>query len=154
MIPVQEMKMAILTPPQLKDDGDFAGNTYIDTQNWGHLRILFITGTTDVAAGDAIGSTAEGTAPFVEECDTVGGAYTAVTDAALADSIQHDEDDSLFAIDIDLTKTHKRYMRVNAPHSAAGAVNGSNLTILGILSRPSIGPSNAEEAGLTELITA
>ena len=154
MIPVQEMKFAIMTAPQLKDDGDFAGNTYIDTQGWGHLRVLFITGTTDVAAGDAIGSTAEGTAPFVEECDTTGGSYTAVTSAALADSIQYNEDDKLFAIDIDLTKTHKRYMRANAPHSAAGAANGSNLAILGILSRPSIGPKNAAGQGLTEHITA
>ncbi len=154
MIEIQNMKVVILTPPQLKDDGDFAGNTYADTINWAHLRALFIVGTTDVAAGDAIGSTAEGTAPFIEECDTVGGAYTAVPDAALADSIQFNEDNKLFAIDIDLTKKHKRYMRVNAPHSAAGAVNGSNLAVLGILSRPSIGPKDAAGQGLTEHIAA
>jgi len=154
MIEVQNMKMAILAPPQLKDDGDFAGNTYVDTAGWAHLRVLFIVGTTDVAAGDAIGSTAEGTAPFVEECDEAGGSYTAVTDAALADPIQYNEDDKLFAIDIDLTKSHKRYMRVNAPHSAAGAVNGSNLAILATLSRPSIGPKDAAGQGLTEWITA
>jgi len=154
MIEVQNMKIAILTPPQLKDDGDFTGNTYVDTAGWAHLRVLFIVGTTDVAAGDAIGSTAEGTAPFVEECDTAGGAYTAVTDAALADAIQYNEDDKLFAIDIDLAKTHKRYMRVNAPHSAAGAVNGSNLAIVGMLSRPSIGPKDAEGQGLTEWIVS
>jgi len=154
MIDVQNMKMAILTPPQLKDDGDFAGNTYVDTQGWNHLRVLFIVGTTDVAAGDAIGSTAEGTAPLVEECDTTGGAYTAVASAALADSIQHDEDDKLFAIDVDLTKSHKRYMQVQAPHSAAGAVNGSNLAILAMLSRPERGPGNAAEQGLTEHIKA
>ncbi len=154
MIEVQNMKMAILTPPQLKDDGDFAGNTYVDTKGFAHLRVLFIVGTTDVAAGDAIGSTAEGTAPFVEECDETAGSYTAVTSAALADSIQYNEDDKLFAIDIDLTKSHKRYMRVNAPHSAAGAVNGSNLAILAILSRPSIGPKDAAGQGLTEWIKA
>jgi len=154
MIEIQNMKVGILTPPQLADDGDFAGNAYIDTRGWGHLRVLLITGTTDVATGNAIGSTAEGTAPFVEECDTVGGAYTAVTDAALADAIQYNEDDKLFAIDIDLTKTHKRYMQVNAPHSAAGAVNGSNLAIIGILSRPEIGPKDAAGQGLTEHITA
>ena len=146
--------MAILTPPQLKDNGDFAGNIYVDTLNWNHLRVLFIVGTTDVAAGDAIGSTAEGTAPFVEECDEVAGSYTAVTGAALVDAIQFNEDDKLFAIDISLTKTHKRYMRVNAPHSAAGAVNGSNLAILGMLSRPAIGPKDAAGQGLTEHIKA
>lgn len=154
MIPIQDMKIAILTPPQIKDDGDFAGNVYVDTQGWNHLRVLLQVGTTDVAAGDAIGSTAEGTAPFVEECDEVAGSYTAVTGAALADSIQFNEDDKLFAIDINLVKSHKRYMRVNAPHSAAGAVNGSNLAILAILSRGSRSPMNAAGMGLAELITA
>lgn len=152
MIEVQNMKMAILTPPQLRNNGDFAGNTYIDTAGWTHLRVLFIVGTTDVAAGNAIGSTAEGTAPFVEECDTTDGEYTAVTDAALANAIQHNEDDKLFAIDINLAKSHKRYMQVNAPHSAAGAVNGSNLAILAILSKPNIGPKDAEGQGLAELV--
>jgi len=154
MIPVQETKTVILTPPQLKDDGDFAGNTYVDTAGWGHLRVLFITGTTDVAAGDAIGSTAEGTAPLVEECDDSGGSYSAVSGAALADSIQYNEDDKLFAIDIDLKKSHKQYMRVQAPHSAAGAANGSNLAIIGILSRPDRGPKDAAGQGLTEHIKA
>lgn len=153
MIAIQNMKTVTLTPPQIKDDGNFAGNAYVDTSGWNHLRVLFVVGTTDVAAGAAIGSTAEGTAPFVEECDTVGGSYTAITDAALADSIQHDEDGERFAIDISLTKTHKRYMRVNAPHSAAGAANGSNLAILGILSRPGIGPKDAAGMGLAELVT-
>jgi len=154
MLAIQNMKTVTLTPPQIKNDGDFAGNIYVDTSGWNHLRVLFVVGTTDVAAGAAIGSTAEGTAPFVEECDTVGGSYTAVTDAALADSIQYNEDDKRFAIDISLTKTHKRYMRVNAPHSAAGAANGSNLAILGILSRPAIGPKDAAGQGLEELVTA
>jgi len=154
MIEVQNMKMVILLPPQLKDDGDFAGNTYADTLGYNHLRVLFQVGTTDVAAGDAIGSTAEGTAPFIEECDTTGGAYTKVTGAELADPIQYNEDNKLFAIDIDLAKSHKRYMQVNAPHSAAGAVNGSNLGILGALSRPDKGPVTAAEMGLTEHIKA
>lgn len=154
MIEVQNMKMVIMLPPQLKDDGDFAGNTYVDTQGWNHLRVLFQVGTTDVVAGDAIGSTAEGTAPFVEECDTTGGTYTVVPGAALDNSIQHNEDDKLFAIDIDLAKSHKRYMQANAPHSAAGAVNGSNLCILGALSRPERGPGTAAEQGLTEHIKA
>jgi len=155
MIPVDEQKFVILLRPQLKDDGDFDNNTYVDTAGWGHLRVLFIVGDTDVASGDAIGSTAEGTAPKIEECDTSGGAYSDVTDAALSDAIQHDDDNKLFGIDVDLAKSHKRYMRVNAPHSAAGAAAGSNLGILGILSRPiGNGPSGATGQGLEELVKA
>lgn len=149
MIEVQNQKVAILTPPQIKDDGDLTGNTYVDTAGWNHLRVLFIIGTLDIG----LGSTAEGTAPFIEECDTTGGSYTAVSGAALADAIGAGEDDKLFAIDVDLTKSHKRYMQVNAPHAGDGT-NGVNAAIIAILSRPEIGPRNAAEQGLTEHITA
>lgn len=149
----QNTKKVLLLPPQLKDDGDFAGNTYVDTKGWGYAEFILAVGTTDVAAGAAIGSTAEGTAPLIEECDESGGSYTALTGAALADSIAYDEDDSLFQIDVDLVNvSHKRFMRVQAPHSAAGAVNGSNLCIICILSKPEIGPVDATGRGLAEHI--
>jgi len=152
MIEVQNMKIGILTPPQIHNNGDFTTNTYIDTAGWGHLRVLFATGV--ITAGAAIGSTAEGTAPLIEECDTTGGSYTAVTGAALADAIADTEDGLLFAIDIDLAKSHKRYMRVQAPHSGDGTP-GAALAIIGILSRPDgNGPANAAGMGLTELVTA
>jgi hypothetical protein len=147
----QNTKKVLLLRPQLKDNGDFASNTYVDTSGWGYLEILFLVGNTDVAAGDAIGSTAEGTAPLVEECDTAGGTYAAITGAALADSIQYDDDAELKQIDVNLQDgTYKRYMRVQAPHSAAGAAVGSNLAILAILSNPLSGPVDATGRGLTE----
>lgn len=149
MIPIQETKVGILTPPQLKNNGDFDGNTYIDTQGFNHLRVLFIVGTVD----EAIGSTAEGTAPKVEECDTTDGSYTDVSSATLADAISASEDDSLFAIDVDLVRSHKRYMQVNAPHAGSGTT-GCNAAIIGILSRPEIGPSSPASQGLAEHIKA
>lgn len=149
MIPVQEMKFVNMCYPQLADDGDLADNNYVDTAGWNHLRVLFIAGNLDAA----LGSTAEGTAPKIEECDAPDGEYSDVTNAALADAIADDEDGSLFAIDIDLRKTHKRYMRVNAPHAGDGAT-GVNAAILGILSLGEVGPKNAADAGLTEHITA
>lgn len=151
MIEVQNMKIGILTPPQIKNNGDFDTNTYIDTQGWNHLRILFILGV--ITASAPIGSTAEGTAPLVEECDTTGGSYTDVSGAALADAIADSEDGLLFAIDVDLTKSHKRYMQVQAPHVGDGTP-GAALAIIGILSRPDIGPKDAAGQGLTEHIKA
>jgi len=148
------LQLKTVLPPQIKDDGDFAGNTYFDTQGLSAVLFVLSVGTTDVAAGDAIGSTAEATAPKIEECDTTGGAYTDVTGAALADAIQYDEDDKLFGIFIDLTKTHKRYMQFNAPHSAAGAVNGSNAAGFAIGFPSDQMPHNAAGMGLEELIEA
>ncbi len=150
MIQIQNMKFVNALYPQLKDDGDLADNNYVDTSVWGHVRFLLQIGNLDIA----LGSTAEGTAPFVEECDTVDGSYTAVTGAALADAIAADEDGKLFAIDIDLLKTHKRYMRLNAPHAGDGAT-GVCASALAILSRlTGQGPLNAAGMGLTELVTA
>lgn len=150
MIDIQNTKVGQLLPPQLKNDGDFDDNAYIDTKGWGHLRVLFLVGTTDAA----IGSTAEGTAPKVEECDTTDGSYADVSDAALADAIADDEGDSNFAIDIDLGSSHKRYMQVNTPHAGNGTT-GANLAIVGILSKPEgNGPDSAADQGLTEHIEA
>jgi len=146
----QNAKYVLLTPPQLKDDGDLASNTYVDTSGWGYVEFIIATGTVDAA----LGSTAEGNAVKIEECDTTGGSYTDVTDAALADAIADDEDDSLFKIDVDLVdKTHKRYMQVNAPHAGDGA-NGVNAAIIARLSKPLQGPTTATERGLVENIIA
>ncbi len=143
-------KYALLLPPQLKDDGDFAGNTYVDVAGWGCAEFIFLVGTVDIA----IGSTAEGTAPKIEECDTTGGTYTDVTGAALADAIADDEDDSLFRIKVDLAKSHKRYMQVTAPHAGDGT-NGANAAVLCRLSKPiGNGPVSATQRGLAEDIAA
>ncbi len=151
---LKALKFTMTLRPQLKDNGDFANNTYVDTQGLGSLLFLFLVGDTDVASGEAIGSTAEATAPKVEECDTTGGTYTDVSSAALADAIDYDEDNKLFAISVDLTKSHKRYMQIDAPHSAAGAVNGSNLAILAVGFPKDESPRNAAGMGLEELIEA
>jgi len=156
MIPeAQNTKKVLLLPPQLKDNGDFANNTYVDTKGWGYVEFLILMGDTDVASGDAVGSTAEDTAPYIEECDTSGGTYAKLTGAELGTAIQYDDDSKLFQIDVDLVSVeHKRYMRVNAPHSAAGAANGSNAAILAILSKPELGPQSAAERGLEEHVIA
>jgi len=145
---IQNMKFVNVCYPQLKDNGDLADVTYVDTAGWGHVRFLFVIGNLDAA----LGSTAEGTAPLVEECDTTGGSYTAVTGAALADAIAADEDGDMFAIDIDLkNKSHKRYMQVQAPHAGDGT-NGVNAAIVAILSNPDVAPATAAERGLAENI--
>jgi hypothetical protein len=146
---LKALKVKTLTPPQLKDDGDFLNNTYIDTLGLSGLLVLIITGTIDAA----LGSTAEGTAPLLEECDTTDGNYTAVTGAALADAIADTEDDSIFGIFVNLAKTHKRYMRVQAPHAGNGSA-GVNACILTLGFPSDQMPKSAAEMGLAELVEA
>jgi hypothetical protein len=143
------IKFGQLLPPETKDNGNFVGNSYFDTLGLATALVLFNVGAGDIA----IGSTAEGTPPYLEECDTYNGSYTAITGAALSAVIAADDDGKQIAIALDLTKNHKRYLAVNAPHSGDGTVGGSlQITRLGFPSDQM--PKSAAEMGLKELIEA
>jgi len=146
---LKALKFGPLVPPQLKDNGDFAGNAYFDTLGLSGLLVLIQTGTVDAA----IGSTAEGNAVKLEECDTTDGSYSDITDAALADAIGAGEDDSLFGIFVDLAKGHKRYIQINAPHAGDGTT-GCNMSAIAIGFPSDQMPHDAAGMGLTELIEA
>jgi hypothetical protein len=146
---LKTLKFGPLIPPQLKDDGDFAGNTYFDTLGLSGLLVVMHVGTVDAA----IGSTAEGNAVKLEECDTTDGTYTDITSAALADAIAATEDDSLFAIAVDLTRSHKRYIEITTPHAGDGTT-GCNLSAIAIGFPSDESPRNAAGMGLAELIEA
>jgi hypothetical protein len=149
MIDVQNQKRVVLLPPQVKNNGAFLNNTYVDVSGWGHLRVEMIVGTTDVI----IGSTDTSHAPKLESDDDVAfGSAEDVEGAALAGVIAADDDNKVFAIDVDLRKSHERYYRVNAP--TAGNATGANLCIIATLSDPQIGPNSAAEQGLEELVQA
>jgi len=141
------LKFKLCLPPILANGAAFAGNTYVDTQGLGAILFLLTTGT--IAAD--IGSTAATTPPLIEECDTTDGSYTAVTNAELADVIAATEDDTLWGIYVDLTKSHKRYMQVQAPTAGTGACM---LAIHAIGFPVDESPRNAAGMGLTELIEA
>jgi len=151
MNPIESMKMVAMVPPEGKDNGDYTTNNYVDTQGFDRLTVAILTG--NLAA--AVGSTAEGNAIKVEECDTSGGSYTDVSGAALADAIAADEDDQIHVIDIDLRKSHKRYMRLNAPHSGDGSGTASDLAVIGILSKGEGNlPNDAASRGADEWVSA
>jgi hypothetical protein len=140
-------KGVIMLRPQLKNNGAFANNTYVDTMGFGgRLRVEFHVGDTDVA----VGSGDDSTPPKLEECDTTGGTYTDITGAALSAVIADTDDNKMKAIEISLRAAHKRYVRVNAPTAGNGAT-GANLEIVGRLSGASVMKSAADQ-GLDELV--
>lgn len=150
MNPGLNLKVVNLLPPCSKDNGDFDGNTYVDT--FGLDAILFLITTGSLAA--AVGSTAEANAPKVVECDTTGGQYTDVTGAALADAIAGTEDNKSFGIYVNLRKTHKRYMKVDPPHVGNGSGTVSYLDIKALCFGPQVSPQSAADMGLEELVEA
>jgi len=143
------LKLAQVLPPQVKNNGAFANNTYADVSEAAEALFLFQYGASDVA----VGSGDDTTAPFIEECDTTGGSYTPVTGAALAAVLSATDDNELHAIRVNLKKTHKRYMRVNAP-TAGNNSTGANLSILCILGQIARSTLDAAGMGLTELVEA
>ena len=146
---LKHIKVGQLLPPQLADDGDFAGNTYFDTQGLSGVLVLMNIGTIDAA----IGSTAEGTAVTLEECDTTDGSYTEISSAVLSAAIPATDDNKLFGIHVDLSKSHKRYLEIKAPHAGNGTT-GANMGAVAIGFPADVMPNSAGEMGLEELIQA
>lgn len=146
---LQKEKRVTLLPPQLKDNGAFAGNTYVDTSGWqGSLLVEFIVGTLDAA----IGSVDAVTAPKLEWADKADFSDKAdITGAALSAVIAATDDDKTFAIEVDLGSSHKRYIRPVTPFAGDGAV-GCNLCIRGILSVAQVSPINAAQRGYEEYV--
>ncbi|MDH4203524.1 MAG: hypothetical protein OEV87_11615 [Phycisphaerae bacterium] len=144
---LQQLQYAGLVKPQGVDNTVFANNAAVDTR--GLLELAFLVHAGDLAA--AVGSTAAANAIKVEECDTEGGSYSDVANATLADAIAADEDGGLFLIVVDLKKSHKRFMRLNAPTAGDGSGTSSYISAVAI-GIPDKMPVNATEAGLTELI--
>ena len=141
-------KMGILVRPQLKNNGAFVGNTYVDTAGLGKIDFAFITGIMDVV----VGSGGTSTPPFIEECDTYGGSYDPIDDAELAVVIPADGDDTIRVISLDLTKTHKRYMRINAP--TAGNVTGANFCAIYLGYEQDVEKITAAGLNLAEFVEA
>lgn len=140
------IKTVVMVPPQVANDGGFAGNAAVDTRGFTRLRAEFIIGDTDVA----VGSGDDSTPPFLEECDTEEGDYTPIEDAELSDVIGAADDGKVFAIDVNLLKAHKRFVRVSEP--TAGDSTGAYMCVLGRLFYPATGWGDAAGQGLEELI--
>jgi len=143
MVPIEETKVGLLIPPQLKDDGAPSGLTYIDTAGYRHLRVLLLVGTTDIAFTAA---------PIVQFCDTTDGTYSSVTAAALGDAPSATEDDGIFCIDVALDGKQGRYAKLLC--TAGNGTTGTNLAALAILSKAEQAPDTTTKAGLTEWIKA
>lgn len=146
---LKHIKAGLMLPPQLKDDGDFANNTYFDCQGIGAVLVLFIVGALDIA----VGSTDEATPPALEECDTFGGSYTAITGATLSAVIGASDDNKLYGIFVDRSVgARKRYLKVTTPHAGDGTT-GANLTILALGFPADNIPNSSAEMGLEELVS-
>lgn len=145
---LQHMKFGLLVPPQLKDNGDLAGNTYFDCDGMAAVLVLGMAGTTDAN----LGSTDEASPLILEECDTSGGSYDEIAESELDAVIAGDTDDNkLVGWFVDRAKTRKRYLRIKAPHAADGT-NGATFAAIAIGIPEGNLPKTASECGLKEFV--
>lgn len=147
MYQAEKIKSQIMTPVQLKDNGDLADNAYLDTNGYREASVLIITGDVDAA----LGSTAETTAPYLEECDTTDGTYTSFA-CQLSAAIASTKSDKLYRMNVKLDGSRKRYIRVNAPHSGDGTT-GVYAAIVGELIGPLVDPNTDTLRGLDESVS-
>ena len=146
---LKAMKFTNALYPELKDDGDFTTNNYVDTLGLSALLFVIQMGAIDIG----FGSTAESTPPLLEQCDTTDGSYTAVSSAALSACPGASDDGKLYGIFVDLAKDHKRYIRIQAPHAGDGTAGvAASAIAIGFPSDQM--PHNAAGMGLAELIEA
>lgn len=146
---LKALKFCNMVYPELKDNGAFTNNNYFDTLGLSGLLVLFATGAIDIG----FGSDAASTPPKLEECDTAGGTYTAITGAALSAVIGASDDGKMYGIFVDLSKTHKRYIQVDDPTAGDGTA-GVAMGVIGIGFPSDQMPHNAAGMGLAELIEA
>jgi hypothetical protein len=141
-----DMKFFNCLSPQSASGGAFANNNAVDTS--GIIDLLFLIETGALAA--AVGSGGAADALKIEECDTVNGSYTDVADAVLSSAIADTKDNKMYAIYVNLCKSHKRFMRVNAPTAGAGAC----LLSIKAITVPAYPTLTAADMGLEEFIEA
>lgn len=147
MLKLLDIKLGLATRPELKDDGDFTTNLSKDCAGASEVLVLFMLGATDIA----MGSTAEGTPPYLEESDD-DSTWTKLTGSDQAAVFSADDDGKIYGWHIDRRNgDRKRYLRINAPHAGNGSagVAGAGLFILGGLEKS---PADATEMGLAALI--
>lgn len=151
MNPLQEEKVTLMLPPQLKNNGAFGAQTPLDLAGAGAAKIEIMVGATDVA----VGSSDTSSPPILEECDTnsgTAGDWAEIDGAELPAVISSNDDNKVFAIDVPNLGERKRMVRVKAP-TAGNASTGANLCIRGVATKLDQGPVTAAERGYAQHIT-
>jgi hypothetical protein len=134
----ENCKVVTVCQPQLKDNGA-ATVTYADCKGWDHATFVLLNGTVDTT-----------TDAKLQECDTSGGTYADITGAAIT-QLSATDDDKIAAIEVDLTKLRKRYLK---PVITAGdGTTGCYVAAVIILTRGEASPANAAAAGLAERVS-
>lgn len=135
---VQDSKVVVLLAPIGIDDAA-ATSLACDCLGFHWATVLFVTGLTDDASYDSLS---------LEECDTSGGSYTAITGSGHTAPITT-QDGLVWRWDLDLRK-RKRYLK--AVIDPGDGTADSLASCVAILSVPDIEPQSAADLGVVARI--
>jgi len=141
--PQQETKVLSLIPPTaIKDNAAFV-STVIDKNDLDgadYLDILGHLGATDVEMAQLRVMESD----TLSDATTLGGSPSLVKDATTKPGA--DDDNKVFAFGLDLSKSRKRYLQLQA--TAGDGTAGTFLSAIAIASRPREAGSSATRRGL------
>lgn len=136
----QDIKIVEVTPPAAKVDAAAFTTAAIDTFGWSHLKILCYIGDIDVNFAAMKLQMADNSSMTNAEdiTGTVGGTDFTLPTAAAGDN-------TINTFDVDL-RGKDRYIDLVA--TGGDGTAGTYMTVIGILSRPTISPNSASERGV------
>lgn len=148
MVPAQNVKYLVLTPPAAKVDAGAFTIASIDAKGWDYCQVLCILGDTDIAMTALKVGEADADSAHVDITGLVFG--TSLTTAGAASVLPTaGNDNNIFLFEIDLRK-RKRYLKVAA--TAGDGSTGTFMTVIAILSRGDEIPVTAAQRGCNQIL--
>lgn len=131
MIDIQTASFSLTLPPQSINDTDTL-STAVDTLGYNYASFIFLYGASTAAMEHL----------EIQECDTSGGSYVAITGSAPTMPGATD-DNKLWVWHIALGGVRKRYLKIRVDPGAAATLVGA----VALLTRPNQSPNTATEYG-------
>jgi len=143
-IEVQNMKTVLAIAPQSLGSAT-AAEIEVDARGWDNARFLVLVGAAAASANISVAK--------IQSAATTGGAQTDITGAALtAGTIDGDSDNTIHAIEVDLTdKSIGGFLSMVLTSSTANVIE---IAVVCVLSRGASSPTSAAGRGLTTEVFA
>jgi len=132
MINMQKVSYSLTLPPQSINGTDTL-STAVDTLGYNYATFIFLYGA----------STADMEHLEIQECDTSGGSYAAITGSAVSVMPTSTDDNKLWVWQIQLGGSRKRYLKIRVDPGAAATL----VAAVAELSRANQSPNTATEYG-------
>lgn len=148
MIPAQNCKYVLVTPPAAILDNTSATTNSIDTAGWDYLQVVCSVGATDIAAAALKLQTSDTDSSYADLTGAIFGTSTNIDGATSALPTATD-DNKIFVIEVDL-RGKKRYF--DLVFTAGNGTAGTYFAAVAILSRGEVAPILAAGRGADEIL--